>query len=51
VKLVEIPAGQDGQVWSLEGLVVPDHPLEVLNAPQAFALSPAALLVPSDALK
>jgi hypothetical protein len=50
VKLVKIPAGQDGKVWSLEGLVVPHYPMEMLNAPQAFALSPAALLVPSDAL-
>jgi hypothetical protein len=51
VYLVEIPDGQDGQVWSLDNLVTPNHSVEMLNAPQAFALSPDALLVPKDALE
>jgi hypothetical protein len=51
VYLVEIPAGQDGKVWSLDNLVTPNYTVEMLNAPQAFALSPDALLVPQDALK
>jgi hypothetical protein len=50
VYLVEIPAGQDGKVWSLDNLVTPNSSVEMLNAPQAFALSPDALLVPQDAL-
>ena len=49
--LVTIPPGQDGKIWSLARSVSPDVPHRMLNAPQAFALSPEALMVPESALK
>jgi hypothetical protein len=49
IYLVDIPAGQDGKVWSLDNLVAPNSSIEMLNAPQAFSLYPDSLLVPDDA--
>jgi hypothetical protein len=46
---IAVPAGQDGRIWSLNHMVSPDFPHEMLNAPQAFSLSPETLMVPSDA--
>lgn len=48
--LIPIPAEQRGQVWSLDRAKCPIGPLEMLNAPAAFAFSPQSLLVPQDAL-
>lgn len=48
--LVRVPAGEDGRVWSLENVVAPNAPLQLLDAPTMFALDPAMLLVPEDAL-
>jgi len=46
---IEIPPGQDGRIWSFDHMVSPDFPPRLLNAPQAFSLSPETLMVPSDA--
>lgn len=48
--LISIPAEQQGKVWSLDRAKSPIAPLVMLNAPSAFAFSPAALLVPQDAI-
>jgi hypothetical protein len=48
--LIDIPVDQQGRVWSLDRAKTPNTPLVMLNAPQAFAFTPAALLVPEDAL-
>jgi len=47
---VAVPKGQDGKVWSMNGLMAPDYPIEMLTTPQAFSLTPEVLMVPSDAL-
>ncbi len=47
---VAVPKGQDGKVWSIDGLMAPDFPMEMLTTPQAFSLTPEVLMVPSDAL-
>jgi hypothetical protein len=47
---VAVPKGQDGKVWSIDGLMAPDFPIEMLTTPQAFSLRPEVLMVPSDAL-
>jgi hypothetical protein len=48
--LVPIAAEHRGQVWSLDRAKCAIGPLEMLNAPAAFAFTPDTLLVPSDAL-
>ena len=48
--VVDVPAGQDDRIWSLNHSVSPDFPHQMLNLPQAFSLSPEVLMVPSDAL-
>jgi hypothetical protein len=50
VYVVPVPVGEDGKVWSMDNIVSPNYSPEMLNAPQAFALYPNALLVPEDAL-
>jgi hypothetical protein len=52
-KLVTWPvaAGQDGQVWSIEGSRSADTLPRFLNAPNAFGFSPDTLLLPSDIIK
>ncbi len=45
-----VPAGMDGQVWSMERLVQPNEDFQTLTVPQAFSLEPQALMVPEDAL-
>lgn len=49
--LYPVPAGMDGKCWRIERIVAPDFPIQILNAPNTFALSPDALLVPSDSLR
>jgi hypothetical protein len=48
--LVPIVAEHQGQIWSLDRAKCPNAPLEMLNAPAAFAFSPAGLIVAADAL-
>jgi hypothetical protein len=48
ILLVKVLPGQDGKVWSISHLKAPSEPLRMLNAPQAFAFSPDALLIPED---
>lgn len=48
--LVPIAAEHRGRVWSLDRAKTPNVPFAMLNAPAAFAFTPAALLVPADAL-
>jgi len=45
----DVPAGQDGKVWSLRGFKG-WTPLLPLNFPAKFAYTPDALIVPNDAL-
>jgi hypothetical protein len=47
--LATVPAGQDGRAWSFASYKS-FEPIRMLNLPQAFAASPAALLVPEDAV-
>ena len=47
---VAVPKGQGGKVWSIDGLMAPNFPMEMLTAPQAFSLTPEVLMVPSDSL-
>jgi hypothetical protein len=49
--LIDIPARQAGQVWSLSHAKVPNQPLRFLNAPQAYAFFPETLLIPEDAFR
>jgi hypothetical protein len=44
----DVPPGQDGRAWSLR-LYKSWDTIRMINLPQAFARSPAALLVPEDA--
>ena len=48
--LIDIPAEQQGKIWSLDQAKTPNEALVMLNAPGAFALSAGALLVPKEAL-
>ena len=49
--LFDVPAGQDGQVWSMTDVVSPiTQEVRPLNAPSGFAFSPESLLVPQDAM-
>jgi hypothetical protein len=48
VLIMDVPAGQDGKVWSLKGYKGWE-PIRMLNLPQVFAQSPDALLEPVDA--
>lgn len=50
VLLASVPAGQDGRIWALRRAVAPSASLKLMNAPQRFALSRAALRVPASAL-
>ena len=50
VQIVDVPPGQDGKVWSINRSVSPDEPFKMLNAPQAFALSPDLVMTSTDAL-
>jgi hypothetical protein len=45
-----VPVGRDGKVWCLHNAVAPLGAIRLLNAPQRFASSPAALRVPASAL-
>jgi hypothetical protein len=47
--LYDVPAGEDGKVWSFGDLKVPKA-ISPLNFPAAYATSPDQLLVPKDAL-
>ena len=49
--LIPISAKHQGQIWSLDRAKCAIGPLEMLNAPAAFAFSPETLLVPRDALR
>jgi hypothetical protein len=49
--LLDVPADQSGQIWSLGQAKTPNEPLRFLNAPQAFAFFPDTLLVPLDSLQ
>jgi len=51
--VLEVPvgSGQDGRIWSILRSVSPNEPFRMLNAPEAFALSPDTLMVPRDALQ
>ena len=50
--LVDVPAGQDGKVWSVKDLVSPKGlQVETLNVPRVFSFFPDTLHVPADALK
>ncbi|MBI5003684.1 DUF4838 domain-containing protein, partial [Candidatus Kaiserbacteria bacterium] len=44
-----VPSGEDGAVWSMNYLMAPDFPSEMLTTPQTFSLEPQVLMVPSDA--
>ncbi|GLK69714.1 DUF4838 domain-containing protein [Hansschlegelia plantiphila] len=50
VLLIDVPHGADGKIWSLTRSVSPNEPFRMLNAPQAFSLSPNTLMIPRDAL-
>lgn len=45
--LVDVPAGQDGRVWSLAGYKA-WTPVRMLNVPQAFAFFRDTIMVPAD---
>jgi hypothetical protein len=50
--LVDVPAGQDGKVWSVKDLVSPKGiQITPLNVPRVFSFFPDTLYVPADALK
>jgi hypothetical protein len=50
--LIDVPAGQDGKVWSVKDLVSPKgFPAVLLNVPEALSFHPDTLYVPADALK
>lgn len=49
--LIDIPADQSGQIWSLSHAKTPNEPMRFLNAPQAFSFFPEALMVPLDSKK
>ncbi len=48
--LIDVPDGQDGQVWSMAGYKA-WAPIRMLNVPQAFAFFRDTLMVPADAMK
>jgi hypothetical protein len=48
--LVPIAESHRGAVWSLDRAKCPIGELKMLNTPAAFAVNPAALLIPEDAL-
>ena len=50
VLLVDVPPGTDGRIWSINRSVSPDVPARMLNAPQAFSLSPELLWTSRDGL-
>jgi hypothetical protein len=50
IVMIDVPAGQDGKVWSMQNMRTP-RPMAMLNAPQSFGFYPDALLVPQDALQ
>ena len=45
VVTIDVPAGKDGQIWSF-GPTSPSH-IWLFNAPNCFAASPEALLLPT----
>lgn len=47
---INVPPGQDGQIWSLINSVSPNVSHEMLNLPQGFSLSREVLMVPSDVI-
>jgi hypothetical protein len=47
--VVDVPNGEDGRVWSLKDYKA-WQTLRMVNAPQSFALSPDAVMVPDDAI-
>jgi hypothetical protein len=51
LNLVEVPAGQDGKVWSISSVASPNVPITMLNVPHVFSLFPDTLLTPKDALQ
>jgi len=46
--LIDVPAGQDGKAWSFSTFKS-YSPLQLLNAPNAFAYSPQGVMKPEDA--
>lgn len=50
IVLADVPAGQDGKVWSLENVRSP-RPMTMLNVPQLFGFYADSLLIPQDALQ
>ncbi len=50
LQILPILAEHRGKVWSLDRAKCPIGPMRMLNAPNAFAFSPDALLVPKDSL-
>lgn len=50
VVMFDVPSGQDGRVWSFRNFKGWE-PVRMLNAPQVFALSRDALLVPRSELR
>lgn len=51
ILFLEVPAGQDGKVWTIDRIIAPNEGMRMLNVPQVFAFSPEALMVPRDALE
>lgn len=48
--MIKVPREHQAKEWSLDRAKCPIGPLEMLNAPNAFALSPESLLIPQNAL-
>jgi len=47
--VMQVPAGQDGRIWSLRGYKA-WLPIKAVGIPQNFSITPS-LLVPEDALR
>jgi hypothetical protein len=48
LKIIAVPAGQDGKMWSLRGHAgARNKQVTFLNGPRAYGFSPAGMLVPA----
>src|SRR5690606_4125994 len=48
LKIIPMPAGQDGKLWALRGHSgARNKPMTFLNGPRVYGFSPAGMLVPS----
>lgn len=48
--VLDVPHGQDGKVWSLEGVANPNAYFQMLSVPQWFSLRPDTMLAPENTL-